>query len=444
MVILRHFRIFFINSIIIVISSLLLQIIRLIFNIYISNNISSDALGVFHLILATYYFGITLASSGINISCIKVVSEELAFGNFTGVKNASKKCILISFLISLFASTLFYLNNDFIVKYCFQYKVSQSIVTLICIAFPLISISSSITGYFIAVRRPYKTVLGQFFEQISKLALTIFLFKLYKPTSIDNICFILILCDVISELISFIYLYTVYFLDIRKHYSYLIKDSSPIIYKRILKILVPIALTSYIKSGVSTLKQLITPPCIEKSGKNITYALSEYGIISGMAMPIIFFPSTFIIAVSGLLIPEFSRYYVKKEFKKIKHYTDKLLIFTFLFALLLSVLFYIFSTKISFLIYHKIDVGMYIKIFSILIPFTYVDIVIDNILKGLDKQTVVMIINIIDLLFSTAFILFLVPILGIKAYIVSIFFSEILNTILSLFYLLKLEKNLNT
>lgn len=437
----RRFKVFFMNSIIIVVSSFILQIIRLVFNIYVSNKVSPEALGVFGLIMATYYFGITLATSGINISCIKVVSEELAFGNLDGVKNSSKKCIKISILISLIASTLFYLNADFIVKYCFQFKASKPIVTLICIALPLISFSSAVTGYFIAVRRPYKTVVGQFMEQLSKLISTIFLFKFFKPTSIENICYILILCDVISEVVSFVYLLIIYYFDLKKYFSNTKKTFKVNFFARIFKILIPVALTSYIKSGVSTLKQLIIPSSITKSGKNINEALSVYGKISGMAMPIIMFPSTFLIAVSGLLIPEFSRYYVKEDYKKIKYYTDKLLISAFLFALFLSFIFYIFANKLSFLVYHREDIGIFIKIFSILIPFTYVDIVIDNILKGLDKQAVVMVINIVDLVFSTIFILVFVPMFGIKAYIISIFLSEILNLILSLFYLLKLEKN---
>lgn len=437
----RRFKVFFMNSIIIVVSSFILQIIRLVFNIYVSNKVSPEALGVFGLIMATYYFGITLATSGINISCIKVVSEELAFGNLDGVKNSSKKCIKISILISLIASTLFYLNADFIVKYCFQFKASKPIVTLICIALPLISFSSAVTGYFIAVRRPYKTVVGQFMEQLSKLISTIFLFKFFKPTSIENICYILILCDVISEVVSFVYLLIIYYFDLKKYFSNTKKTFKVNFFARIFKILIPVALTSYIKSGVSTLKQLIIPSSITKSGKNINEALSDYGKISGMAMPIIMFPSTFLIAVSGLLIPEFSRYYVKEDYKKIKYYTDKLLISAFLFALFLSFIFYIFANKLSFLVYHREDIGIFIKIFSILIPFTYVDIVIDNILKGLDKQAVVMVINIVDLVFSTIFILVFVPTFGIKAYIISIFLSEILNLILSLFYLLKLEKN---
>ena len=437
----RRFKVFFLNSIIVVVSSFILQIIRLIFNIYVSNKISSEALGVFGLIMATYYFGITLATSGINISCIKVVSEELAFGNLDGVKNSSKKCIKISFLLSLIASTLFYLNADFIVKYCFQFKASQPIVTLICIALPLISFSSAVTGYFIAVRRPYKTVVGQFMEQISKLISTIFLFKLFNPTSIENICYILILCDVISEVVSFVYLLIIYYLDLKKYFSNTKKTFKVNFFSRIFEILIPVALTSYLKSGISTLKQILIPSSIKKSGKNINEALSDYGKISGMAMPIIMFPSTFLIAISGLVIPEFSRYYVKADYKKIKYYTDKLLIIAFIFALFLSFIFYIFANRLSFLVYHRLDIGIYIKIFSILIPFTYVDIVIDNILKGLDKQAVVMIINIVDSVFSTIFILIFVPIFGIKAYIISIFISEILNLILSLFYLLKLEKN---
>ncbi len=438
----RRIKVFLLNSIIIVVSSFILQIIRFTFNIYVSNNVSSETLGVFELIMATYYFGITLASSGINISCIKVVSEELAFGNLDGVKNSSKKCIKISIFLSLIASAIFYFNADFIVKYCFQYKVQKSIVNLICIALPLISVSSAITGYFIAVRRPYKTVLGQFMEQLSKLISTFFLFNFFKPASIENICYILILCDLISEIISFIYLLIIYCFDLRKYFFNTQKKYEINNFARIFKILVPVALTSYIKSGISTLKQLIIPSSITKSGKNINEALSDYGQISGMAMPIIMFPSTFLIAISSLLIPEFSRYYVKKDYQKIRYYTDKLLISSFLFALLLSFILYIFADNISFLVYHRLDIGIYIKIFSILIPSTYIDIVIDNILKGLDKQTVVMIINITDLIFSTVFILIFVPIYGIKAYIFSIFFSEISNLILGLFYLLKLEKNL--
>ena len=220
MVFLRRFKIFLFNSLLIVIGSLILQIIRLIFNIYISNRVSPETLGVFQLIMATYGFGITLAASGISISCTRIVSEEMTYGNDYGVRASSKKCIKLAIILSLTASLIFFLNSDFIVNKCFENKVSVNIVYLICIALPLISVTSAILGYFIAVRRVYKTVIGQFLEQISKFIAIIILLKIYLPLgTLNGICFALILGDVISEIVAFIYLVSMYIFDIHYHFS---------------------------------------------------------------------------------------------------------------------------------------------------------------------------------------------------------------------------------
>lgn len=439
----KRFKIFFLNSILMICTSLILQIIRLIFNIYISNKISSEALGCFQLIMVTYMFGITLASSGINISCMRIVSEEYALNNNQGIIKSSKRSILISIILSFITSLFFYINSDFIVYKCFQNKVSTNIIYLICLSLPLISISSAITGYFMAVRRIYKTILGQFLEQFSKIVIIIILLHTYATeTTLEKICFSLILGDMLSELISFIYLICIYVIDIKKYFKINTQNVNKNYTSRILKILFPVATTSCIKSGISTVKQLIIPSSLKKNGKNLEDAISDYGMISAMAMPIVMFPSTFLITVAGLLIPEFSRYYIKNDFKKIRSYTDKLLIGSFLFASSLTIIFFTYGNKLGNFIYHNNIVGTYIKIFSLIIPFMYVDIIIDNILKGLDAQTEVMVINIIDLIISTIFIFFFVPIMGISGYIISIFISEIINLILSLYKLLKIEKNM--
>ena len=48
--------------------------------------------------------------------------------------------------------------------------------------------------------------------------------------------------------------------------------------------------------------------------------------------------------------------------------------------------------------------------------------------------------NILDLSITTCFIYFLLPVLGIKGYVLSIFFSEVLNFSISLFQLYKYSK----
>lgn len=379
---------------------------------------------------------------GINITSTRIVSEEMAFGNSYGIKKSIIKCILISLSFGFIASIIFCLNSSFIVRVCFHNKVSESIVYLISVALPMIAISASISGYFTAVRRVYKSVIANFLEYIAKIIITLFLFKKYLPGgNIESICFALILGDVLSEVCSFTYNIIVFVFDLNHNIenNYITKNNS-FLY-RIFRILMPVAFTSYIRSGLSTLKQLIIPSSLEKNGLNCDIALAEYGTITGMAMPIVMFPATFLNAVAGLLIPEFSRYYVKKDYFKIKKYSNLLIINSFLFALILTIIFLIFGNNIGLLIYNDLSVGTYIKLFAPLIPFMYVDIVVDSILKGLDAQVNVLFINIIDLLVSISFIFFFVPMFGIKGFIASIFASEILNFILSLKKLSDLEKS---
>ena len=85
-----------------------------------------------------------------------------------------------------------------------------------------------------------------------------------------------------------------------------------------------------------------------------------------------------------------------------------------------------------------LGVSYYIKLLAPLAIFIYVDTVIDSILRGLDAQVGVMIINIFDLIISTTFIFFFVPKLGITGYIISIYLSEILNFSVSLFELVRI------
>ena len=105
---------------------------------------------------------------------------------------------------------------------------------------------------------------------------------------------------------------------------------------------------------------------------------------------------------------------------------------TTLFSLFSSVVIYAFANKLALVIFKNIECGFYLKLLAPVILFIYVDNVADSILKGINVQVRVMVINIIDLLFTVTIIYFLVPIMGINGYIASIYISEIFNFSLSL------------
>lgn len=438
----KTLKIFIFNTLILLFSSVILQVISMLFNVYISNTIGEEAVGVFSLVMSVYMFGITLASAGINIAATRVVSEELASNNEVGAKKVAQRSIVLSLISGICASLIFFVFTDFITIHCLHNKISKNVIFLICIALPFIAMSSAINGYFTAVRRVYKNAFAKFFEEFVKISCTAILLKSFMPDGIDYACYALILADVISEVLSFLYLYILYKFDKKKSLlesRYKDLDSYN---RRILRITIPVALTSYLRSGLSTIKQLIIPSSLQKSGMNSSNSLISYGIINGMAMPIIMFPVILVTSFSGLLVPEFSRYYVEKKYKKIRSASTLILICTLIFSILVTVIIFVFADNLSIAIYKKSEIAKYLRILSPLIVIMYLDIVIDSILKGLDAQVGVMAINVFDCIVSIAFIYFLVPILGFSGYIISIFISEVIDFSLSGYKLLTLLKKL--
>lgn len=410
----------------------------LIFNIYISNQIGSEAVGVFSLVMAVYLFFITVATSGLNIAVTVIVSEKFALNKNQQAIKAIRTCIFFSLLLGIAAGGLILLFSNFITSKCLHNMVSSRPLFYIAIGLPFIAMSSCISSYFATIRKAYKNAISQVFEFTIKMFATIILLKINISNGVEAICISLILADVISEICSFTLIFILYIIDIKLKKLEDIRSFGQRI--NILKIAFPVAVTSYIRSGLSTLKQLIIPTQLEKSGISCSRALSQYGMINGMVLPVITFPTVFTDSYSMLLIPEFSTYVAQKNYKAINYIANKIFKITCAFTMCICSIFFIFSNDLGLAIYNNIEIGYYFKIFTPFIFFMYMDHIIDCILKGLNKQFGVMCCNILDLSITTCFIYFLLPVLGIKGYVLSIFFSEVLNFSISLFQLFKYSR----
>ena len=179
---------------------------------------------------------------------------------------------------------------------------------------------------------------------------------------------------------------------------------------------------------------------LEKSGIVLQMAMSLYGTINGMVFPIILFPNFIIMAFSSLLIPEFTQISVRNDYLDMSKKINKILRYTLTFSIFILGIFIFMANDISYTLYKSYDASTYIRILSPLIIFMYLDNIVDSILKGLNKQVIVMIINIIDLVLSILCIILIIPIFGIKGYIFTICFSTILNSTLSIMQIKKCVK----
>lgn len=79
MIFIRRIKVFLLHGILLTITGLVMRTIGMFFNVYISNKIGSEAIGIYQLIMSVYMFAITLANSGIHLATTRIISEQEAF-----------------------------------------------------------------------------------------------------------------------------------------------------------------------------------------------------------------------------------------------------------------------------------------------------------------------------------------------------------------------------
>ena len=197
--------------------------------------------------------------------------------------------------------------------------------------------------------------------------------------------------------------------------------------RKIIKIATPITSGRYLNSALRTWENILVPKNLAKYPFSSKSALSQFGMIKGMALPVLFFPSALLNSVSVLLIPEISEAMAKNQKYVLKSACEKILKITVITSLIFSAIFFISGEKIGLLIFKEKSVGTLIKALSPIVPFMYIDSIADGILKGLGEEKFTFKISILDSTLRIILILLILPFLGLKGFILIMYFSNFLT-----------------
>lgn len=132
-------------------------------------------------------------------------------------------------------------------------------------------------------------------------------------------------------------------------------------------------------------------------------------------------------------MPEITESKSLKQHKRLERIINQSMHLCLTISILISGLFTVFADELGQIIYSSSEVGFYIKVLSPLIPFMYIESIVDGILKGLGQQVSTLKYSVIDSCIRIALILLLLPFTGIKGFlfvmIVSNCFTSILNMV---------------
>ncbi len=418
----------FINAILLTATMMIMRSIGVIFNVYISNEIGTEGMGLYKLIGTVSMIAITFATSGVSSAVTRIVAEEVSKKEYNNVKYVMLKACTICGVLGITACIILSVfSKDIASLFLKDTRVILSL-KIFAVSIPFISISACLKGYFYAVRDIFIPITNQLAEEFIKISVIILLLDLAVSVKLEYGCAVLVLGAALSDILSCFYVFIAYKLD-NKESGYLIniKENTKGLTKRLFKISVPIAANSYLMSIFSTVQMILIPLSLIKFGMSESEAISVLGGVMGMVFPIIMFPATLLMSLAMVLMPEISRARAINNKERLNSIINRSIGFTSIIGIISFFIFFTFYNELSMAIYNRQDIGMIFKVISFIIPVMYLDMIMGGILNGLNEQVKSLEYQIMESILKILGIYFLVPIKGIEGLIIVIFISTIFS-----------------
>lgn len=416
------------------VASAIVRAISVRFNVYLSDRLGSDGLGLLTLTLAVYSPATTLATSAVGFASTRLVSEAIGGGHPEKIRPSMVGCLLYSLSFGIPAAFLLFILSEPISRYLLGDLRTALALRTLALSLPFVSLGSALSGYFTAVGRVARSSLTQVIGLIFRVFVTARLLD-RSGGSLSMSLAAVGVGMVLSEAVTLALSAIVYL--VHRHTEKVEGESGGVGGRRLLGIALPMAVSSYVRSGLGSIEHLLIPYGLKKKGYSESEALRAYARVQSMALPVVMFGYSFLTPFCSMLLPEIARRQVGAGERSVRSAGARAISFTAFFGIGTAGILLAFGGDIGRVVCGSVEAGRYIKCLAPLVPIMYMDTCVDSLLKGVDEQRYTMLVNMLDSILSVAVVFALTPRIGVWGFIAEIYICEIINAALSIARLVK-------
>ncbi|MBQ6887627.1 MAG: polysaccharide biosynthesis protein [Lachnospiraceae bacterium] len=432
------------GTFILTLTGLVSRVIGFFYRIFMSHVFGEEGMGVYQLISPVMALSYSISCSTIQTAISKFVASEPTTHDYKTSLRVLYTGILISGFLSAVCSAFIYINSNFLAETMLMEIRCAPLLRIFALSLPFGALHSCINGYYYGVQKTSVPAITQLAEQFARVGSVYLIYHLFysknNPPSIALALIGLLIGEVFSFIISgvmvFIRFSTKYLGDtlVKAASTYIVSPSGKVFTtaKQILSLAVPLSANRIVVNILQSIEAVYIPSRLQLFGLSNSDALSIYGILSGMALPLILFPCALTNSVSVLLLPIISEAESSKNFTKIKKAVEKSILFCSLFGIFCTLFFLLFGKSLGNLLFDSPFAGSFILTLSFICPFLYISSTMSSILHGLGKAGTTFFCNVTGLLIRLFFVFFFIPAFGIKGYMWGLLASELTITLMEI------------
>lgn len=399
------------------------------YKIFLSRTIGAKEIGLFQLTMPVYAFGMAVCIGGIQTAISRFTAEYHARNNRTSVRRILACSLILSVSLAILcAAVLFTFASQIAEKFLLEPSCAP-LLQIIAFSLPFCAVHSCISGYFIGCKNVTVPAFSQMVEQMIRIASAFLFYSLFQKNGRAMDAAVMALGQIAGEIASA--LYCIYCL---------VYSKQPVLhsakkrlagiqmlteYRRLLSVSAPLGLNRMLMCVLQGIEAALLPQQLQRFGLQSHDALSVYGILTGMTLPLILFPTAVTGAIGTLLLPAVSEARALNEDKKINATVNASFQASIVLGAFFLTGFLLFGRDAGTFLFHNSLSGEYLQKLALICPFLYLNTTLASILHGLGKTTAVFVLNISGFAIRLAAVVFSVPGSGIDGYLAGTIMSQV-------------------
>ena len=432
------------GTLILTLAGFITRVIGFLYKIFLSNVMGNEWLGIYQLIFPIYGIAFTIYATGIQTALSRLIAAEMGRKNPKNIGRILRMGLLLSVSLALILSLLLYVFSDYVALRVLLEPRSAPSLRILAVVFPFCSITSCINGYYYGLKKAGVPASTQLLEQMIRVIVVYIVAYSVGRGNLKVTCEMAVLGLVIGEIVSSLYNFISLFISkAPKTMLYPEPDPHAVslkrnnIVKNILHLSIPLSTNRLFINILHSIEAVLIPTMLKKSGLTTGEALSTYGVLVGMSIPFIMFPTAVINSLAVLLLPTVSEAQAMDNNDMIGRTTSVSLKYSLIIGIVSTGIFLLFGMELGISIFHSEDAGKYLLVLAWICPLIYMATTLGSIINGLGKAHITFINSIVGTFAKILLIVILIPQKGIAGYLTALLIGQLIVTIMDSIYIIR-------
>lgn len=405
--------------------------------VFLANIIGAGELGIYQLIFPVFMVCNAVCCSGIETALSRQVAAYGGQGCHGNIRRLVRLAVGVSLGLAAVLAAMVFFGAGPISTYLLKEPQCRECLKVMAPVILFSTAHSCVLGYFYGLKKTVVPASSQLIEQLCRvsaiyiLSVTVF--------SGDQAGAVLAVCGMVAgDGISCIYTLAAYKIHVRRldhsfggtkgrgiHRNSSVRlpehGSRPapygFLFRHLMQDAVPLTVNRLSLTMLSSVEAVLIPAMMKLYYTASGEALEIYGVVTGMAMPFVMFPTTITNSLASMLLPTVAEAAGRRDYKLVNRAVSKSVHYCLLIGIVSMSIFVLYGNGLGMAFFKNEMAGRLLTMFAFLCPFMYMSSALASVLNGLGKTQLTLLHNVISVGIRIAFVVVCIPKMGISGYL---------------------------